>query len=207
VNKEFFPQTIVMENKDTTLETDKHMAMANGEDDVSILSSLTEKTLKAATTVPGTAGRNDDGASVESGMTSKSKTQLAVRTALKEVSAEHHKAMAEQQKKFEQELALLRKALEQTVLQAPRETQKTTTPENDTNNTNTMHEAPTGMDLEDSSDDMASIPSVRRTSKISSLSAANEALASPEHKRPKRSQSKHRTGRGGRTSSSTKSNV
>lgn len=63
--------------------------MANGEDDVSVLSTLTEKTLKVAT-VPG--GRVD-ASSVASGQTSRSKTQAAVRAALKEVFLEHNKAM------------------------------------------------------------------------------------------------------------------
>lgn len=47
-----------------------------------------------------------------SGQTSRSKTQAAVRMALKEVSLEHNKAMAEQQKKFQQEMAVLRQSFE-----------------------------------------------------------------------------------------------
>jgi hypothetical protein len=106
-NRAFLPEVIVLDNVATNQHQEKTMAMANGEDDVSVLSTLTEKTLKAAT-VPGGA----DASSVASGQTSRSKTQAAVRAALKEVSLEHNKAMAEQQKKFQQEMAALRQSLE-----------------------------------------------------------------------------------------------
>lgn len=216
VHREFFPHTIFTDTKETRMETEKHLAMANGEDDISILSSLTEKTLKAATKIPGTSGRGDDGMSVESGMTSKSKTQLAVRSALKEVSAEHHKAMEEQQKKFEREIAQLRQALEQNnavlnqqevAIQGTQDSPEALPLETDINNMDAKQEETGVMDLDDSSDDMASLPSTRRAFKKTSLSEASAALASPDHKRPKRSQSKSRSGQGGRHSSSNKSNV
>lgn len=133
------------------------------------------------------------------------------------MSAEHHKAMTEQQKKFQLDIAQLRKALEQNnmvisqqnhvAMETP-DPQLTVPMDADTLETNTARDAETGMDVvEDSSDDMASVPSVRRTSAVSSLSAAKAALASPARKRPKRSKSKSQTGRGGLNSSSRKSNV
>jgi hypothetical protein len=109
-NREFFPQTITLDSPDVGADMAKQLAMANGEDEVSILSSLTEKTLKEATTAQDKSTGNSEDGSTQSGHTSRSKTQQAVRNALKEVSMEHNRAMAEQQYKFQQELAKLRQA-------------------------------------------------------------------------------------------------
>jgi hypothetical protein len=67
-----------------------------------VISNLTEKTLHAATTAARPRMLAKDDSSIESGHTSCSKTQAAVKAALKEVSLEHSKAMAEQEKKSEQ---------------------------------------------------------------------------------------------------------
>lgn len=92
-------------------EVQKYTALANGEDDVSMLSNLTEKTLQEANKAgDGTSNENQ---LVQSGMTSKSKTQLAVKEALQAVSLEHNKALREQQKKFQLEIESLKKALVQ----------------------------------------------------------------------------------------------
>lgn len=58
----------------------KAMAMANGEDEVSVLSQLTDKTLKEANTRSrkGISSSASSITSVQSGNTSKSKTQAAV---------------------------------------------------------------------------------------------------------------------------------
>jgi hypothetical protein len=78
----------------------KVIAMANGEDEASVLSQLTDKTLKEAhlRTDRGNLSSNSSVTSVQSGNTSRSKTQAAVKEALKEVSLEHNKAMIEQKK-------------------------------------------------------------------------------------------------------------
>jgi hypothetical protein len=92
------------------------MAMANGEDDASVLSQLTDKTLKEANLRPPRNGATSSASSVtslQSGNTSKSKTQAAVKEALKEVSIEHNKAMIEQKRQFQKEIEALRLALTQ----------------------------------------------------------------------------------------------
>lgn len=216
VNREFFPQTIILEAKDVSKETEKHLAMANGEDEISMLSSLTEKTLKEATTTnKGTKEASNDDNSTGSGMTSKSKTQLAVRNALKEVSLEHNKAMAEQQHKFQQEIEKLRQALEQSqhtspvegnTLHSVRASQAPTATVGATG-TEQAPEALVTMDVDDSSDDMASVPTTRRVTQGSSLSLAMKATASPLNKRPKRSKSRITKGPGDPKSSPRRSNV
>jgi len=116
-NSEFLPEVIVMENggKSSLLDTAaKVMAMANGEDEASVLSQLTDKTLKEANLRPRTGNTSSASSvtSAQSGNTSKSKTQAAVKEALREDSIEHNKAMLEQKKQFQKELEALRKALD-----------------------------------------------------------------------------------------------
>jgi hypothetical protein len=171
INRAFLPEVIVLDNVATTPFQDKAMAMANGEEEVSVLSTLTEKTLKAATASGGV-----EDTSVASGQTSKSKTQAAVRAALKEVSLEHNKAMAEQQKKFQQEMAALRKSFEsQSTMDKPGNTIATIP------HTPTTGEEQDDQPMEeDSSDDELALKATRRRSK-----------------RPKRSQSNPKHGKGG----------
>jgi hypothetical protein len=147
------------------------MAMANGEDDISVLSNLTEKTLKAATT----AGGSEE-TSVASGHTSRSKTQAAVRAALKEVSLEHNKAMVEQQQKFQQELAALRNSFERQSTVGRPVQEVATIPSTPT----AGEEGAVQSMEEDSSDDEMALQQTRRRSK-----------------RPKRSQSNSKQGKGG----------
>jgi hypothetical protein len=110
-NQSFLGHTVEILPTNVTEDERKEVAMANGEDDVSLLSNLTDKTLKEANT-PST-GNQDDGTSIQSGMTSRSKTQLAVKEALKAVSLEHKKALQEQQQKFQKELDVLKQSLTQ----------------------------------------------------------------------------------------------
>jgi hypothetical protein len=101
----------------------KHVARANSKDNVSVISNLTDKTLKAATTMMGgTQLHHVDDSSTISGMTSKSKMQLAVKEALKGVSEEHNKAMMEQQQHFQREIDALRhcKTILESVMQRNR---------------------------------------------------------------------------------------
>jgi hypothetical protein len=110
-NNSFLGHTVEVPPSVPTEEEKKQVAMANGEDDVSIVSNLTDKTLRDANdSVKGIQG---DGSSVQSGMTSRSKTQLAVKEALQVVSLEHNKALKEQQRKFQRELDDLKKTLAQ----------------------------------------------------------------------------------------------
>jgi hypothetical protein len=170
-NRAFLPEVIVLDNVTNSQHQAKAMAMANGEDEVSVLSNLTEKTLKAATKPGGT-----DETSVASGHTSRSKTQAAVRAALKEVSLEHNKAMAEQQKKFQQELAALRQSFERQTTTDQSEREVTTIP-----STPTAGEVQDIQHMEeDSSDDELALQQTRRCSK-----------------RPKRSQSSSKQRKGG----------
>jgi hypothetical protein len=148
------------------------MAMASGEEDVSVISNLTEKTLKAATTPGGT-----EEASMASGHTSRSKTQAAVRAALKEVSLEHNKAMAEQQKKFQQELAALRQSFARQSTGDSPERAVATIPSTPSAGEDQIDQH---MEQDDSSNDELALQQTQRRSK-----------------RPKRSQSKSKQGTGG----------
>jgi hypothetical protein len=112
LNRPYLPEVIITDTTSNNGDMAKHIAMAHGEDEVSVISNLTDKTLKAATSISGKTPRSRDDNSTISGNTSKSKTQLAVKEALKEVSVEHNRAMTEQQQKFQQEIDALRKALE-----------------------------------------------------------------------------------------------
>jgi len=111
-NREFVPSIVQMESSTSPLDIQKGLAMANREEEVSVVSALTDKTLKEASTLPGHQKASSATSSVASGMTSRSKTQLAVKEALKEVSVEHNRAMEEQQRRFRQEIDELRKVLE-----------------------------------------------------------------------------------------------
>lgn len=140
---------------------------------------------------------------------------MAVREALKELSVEHNKAMAEQQKKFQLEIDQLRRALEhQTTnmdnspkphweadgLEEPMQIEVAPLLRNRvTNIVDTM-------EVDDSSNDESSMPSVRNITTASSLSIAQSNLPSPAHKRPKRSKSRNSKGSGGPSSSSNKKN-
>lgn len=82
-NSEFLPDVVVMDKATkASISGDmaKAMAMANGEDEVSVLSQLTDKTLKEANTRSrkGISSSASSITSVQSGNTSKSKTQAAV---------------------------------------------------------------------------------------------------------------------------------
>lgn len=115
VNKEFLQEVVIMgQTKVDTATASKTMAMASGEDDISVLSQLTDKTLKASMSRSGhqspTGGSSVN--SHQSGMTTKSKTQAAVKEALRDVSIQHNQAMKEQQAKFQKEIESLRCALE-----------------------------------------------------------------------------------------------
>jgi hypothetical protein len=139
-NKSFLGHTVEVPPLHTTEDERKQVAMANGEDDVSLLSNLTDKTLRDANT-PGPVNQ-EDGASVQSGMTSRSKTQLAVKEALKAVSLEHKKALQEQQQKFQKELEVLKQSLTQatpktknkTVIQLEEDSSRGTDDGSDTTN-------------------------------------------------------------------------
>jgi hypothetical protein len=216
-NREFLPQTIVMDAGANATTMDKQIAMANGEDDVSILSTLTDKTLKEATrvTTP-TAGEQRDDNSISSGMTSKSKTQLAVRSALKEVSVEHNKAMEEQRKQFQLELDRLRRQLDQhqspspnNDVIVPQRIQEPDSMETENNSSPMNPEETSNMDVDDSSNDEASLSSLQRSRpSASSLSVAKAAISTTVHKRPTRSKTKiSKQGRSGSSAASNRSNV
>jgi hypothetical protein len=191
VNEEFLPEVVVVEKMKVDQETEnKAMAMANGEDDVSVLSQLTDKTLKAATSRSGHTSPSDSTLnSQQSGMTSKSKTQAAVKEALKDVSLQHNKAMREQQEKFQKEIEELRKALQTRTTVSPDKTPPQKRTQQVTDN------AEECMAVEDSSDDEASMPQ----GKPQDQRSPERSVKSPAHKRPKRA-------RGGRLSSSNKLN-
>jgi hypothetical protein len=188
-NKEFLPEIVILDQTTVDANVEKAMAMANGEDDVSLLSQLTDKTLKEATARRGKSSPSTQSLqSQNSGNTSKSKTQAAVKEALKEVSMEHNKAMQEQQAKFQREIENLRKALErQSTMSSVPNTEKPPVQEVLTN-------AETQIEIE-SSDDEASL---KETQMVELPSPARSAK-SPAKKRPKR-------GRGGRSSSTRKLN-
>jgi hypothetical protein len=127
--------------------------------------------------------------SQQSGNTTKSKTQAAVKEALRDVSIQHNQAMKEQQEKFRKEIEALRKALETKTAVSPQKTRKT----NDTTTPNEVTDD-VSRNVEDSSDDEASM----KNNNTHSLSQKTnpKSVKSPVRKRAKR-------GRGGRTSSST----
>jgi hypothetical protein len=191
VNKEFLPEVVIMGQ--TKIDKDiatKNMAMANGEDEVSVLSNLTEKTLKASLTRSGNHSPSDSTMnSQQSGKTTKSKTQAAVKEALRDVSIQHNQAMKEQQEKFRKEIEALRKALETQTAVSP---EKTTTAEDTIPPNEVADDA--SRNVEDSSDDEASMKNNKSRSLIQKPN--NKSIKSPVRKRVKR-------GRGGRTSSST----
>jgi hypothetical protein len=186
-NKEFLPEVVVLESSRVEKEAAmKAMAMANGEDDVSVLSQLTDKTLKAAMSRGSRSSPSESTInsinSQQSGGTTKSKTQAAVKEALKDVSLQHNKAMKEQQDKFQKQIEELRKALADRTVVSPGTTM------NNEPHTSTPEQAATNMAVIDSSDDEASM---KRT--------PTRSAPSPARKRSKR-------GRGGRSSSSQKLN-
>jgi hypothetical protein len=176
VNRKFVPQEVRIDSAESLQEA-QQVAMANGEDDVSIISNLTDKTLKAA--MKPMSKNTGDASSTESGMTSKSKTQLAVKAALLEVSSEHNKAMVEQQKKFQQEIEQLRRALEQqqTLTKTPNTQDSTPMDTLDTVTTDIVHiEKPATMEVDDSSDDTAPPIQPSRQTRTSSLAAAKASM-------------------------------
>ena len=147
VNKEFLPEVVIMQNKQVDQKlANKTMAMAHGEDDISILSNLTEKTLKASRSRTGNHSPSESTInSQQSGNTSKSKTQAAVKEALKDVSLQHNKAMQEQKEKFRKEIEALRKELEsKTTMERDRDVSTDDTPR-------TTDEMEHCMNVEDSS--------------------------------------------------------
>jgi 2-oxoglutarate dehydrogenase complex dehydrogenase (E1) component-like enzyme len=161
------------------------MAMANGEDDVSILSTPTDKTLQAAVTRPGEHNGKNDDTSIQSGMTSKSKTQQAVKLALKEVSIEHQRAMSEQQQKFQKEIEELKRAL--------------TTGEISTTlvqlQQGTAVEGTNDMETESNNEELETLPPQSSLQSLSQL-ISSPTRKSPVSKRPKRSKSRNSRGRG-----------
>ena len=129
--------------------------------------------------------------SQQSGNTSKSKTQAAVKEALKDVSLQHNKAMKEQHDKFQRELEELRKKLQ---------AQSTITPDKPSirDNSQNQHETPaedTDAIVVDSDTEM----SQAQITLANAASPPRSPIKSPAHKRPKR-------GRGGRSSSTNRIN-
>jgi hypothetical protein len=186
VNQPFLPNTVFL--NPSTLDvhnSDKNMAMANGEDDVSILSTPTDKTLQAAVTRPGEHNGKNDDTSIQSGMTSKSKTQQAVKLALKEVSIEHQRAMSEQQQKFQKEIEELKRAL--------------TTGEISTTlvqlQQGTAVEGTNDMETESNNEELETLPPQSSLQSLSQL-ISSPTRKSPVSKRPKRSKSRNSRGRG-----------
>lgn len=211
-NSEYLPEVVIMEKGGKMSNHDaaaKVMAMANGEDDASVLSQLTDKTLKEATSCPMNGGTSTTSSvtSAQSGNTSKSKTQAAAKEALKEVSIEHNKAMIEQKLLFQKEIEALRKALEERAAL----TSTNNVPQEDGNDTprernaiennhattqnekqpvayhtdyGSTHQSAGDTDMvqvEDSSDDEASLPQHTKTGRRRETIVAQ----SPIHKRPK----------------------
>jgi hypothetical protein len=203
VNRSFLPEMIVLDKVETVDSQAKALALASGADDVSILSQLTEKTLRAAT-MAATGSNGQDESSIESGNTSRSKTQAAVKEALKEVSIEHNKAMEEQRLKFQRELEALRKSMDkhhnqETSASLPSDPQENN-PEHPISATPTETEAEnhsaqaTTMEI-DSSDDEEALARTRVTSRRMTMPAKD--TKSPITKRPKRSKSRTPRARGG----------
>jgi hypothetical protein len=191
LNKAFLPEIVILETIQKDPSVDKAMAMANGEDDVSILSQLTEKTLKEAKSrrrKDGTQSSDSSIASTQSGLTSRSKTQAAVKEVLKEVSIQHTQAMKEQHDRFQKEIEALCHALENHTAVAPPISPTTTVPAQEVGLPEMMQPEEvilppddTPMEVDDSSDTQwQTVPSPTRL-----------------HKRPKRSKSRACKGTGG----------
>ena len=111
-NSAYLPDVVIVDPKakaSISVDMAKAIAMANGEDEASVLSQLTDKTLKEAMSHPRNSSTSSSSSvtSVQSGNTSKSKTQAAVKEALKEVSLEHNKVMTEQKQLFQKEIEAL----------------------------------------------------------------------------------------------------
>jgi len=79
LNRDFIPDILIPDSIPPDKDMEKQVAMANGQDDISMISNLTDKTLKAATTIPRHSNDRSEASSLASGFTSKSKTQLAVK--------------------------------------------------------------------------------------------------------------------------------
>jgi hypothetical protein len=214
VNRSFLPDMIVLDNVDTSDTQAKAIALASGMDDVSVLSQLTEKTLRAATTTATTDQNGQDDLSLVSGNTSRSKTQAAVKEALREVSIEHNKAMEEQRLQFQCELETLRSSMDKNHNQdinSPRP--------HEINSDSSAYPpiaTPTEMEVEvqsvhghpmeiDSSDDEVALARSRQPSRRAAASA--KANKSPNTKRTKRSTSRTPRARAGPTSRSAANNV
>jgi hypothetical protein len=188
-NSEYLPEVVIMDQAtkaSVSEDMKKAMAMANGEDEVSVLSQLTDKTLKEATTRPrsGLSSSASSITSAQSGNTSKSKTRAAVRDALREVSLEHNKAMIEQKQLFQKEIEALRKALEH---------RTEVTPGNEGISNDKTHVDDEEVQIEDSSDDEASVRQQSNTSRNSSGKSSKSVI----HKRPTRSKFRATRARGG----------
>lgn len=196
VNRNFLPEMIVLGNTEPKEHQAKTLALASGTDDVSILSQLTDKTLKAVTTTMDSGRSLKDDSSIESGQTSKSKTQAAVREALKEVSLEHNRAMEEQQMKFQKEMEALRKSMERnytlrnTHPDEPAVSLTETGQGTDINDSDIPQEST--MEVDSSDDDIAML--VAQQSGL--RTGAPKAGKSPWPKRPKRSGSRNLRSRG-----------
>jgi hypothetical protein len=199
-NSEYLPEVVIMDqggkraSSATTMAKD--IAMANGEDEASVLSQLTDKTLKEAHlhTDRGNLSSNSSVTSVQSGNTSRSKTQAAVKEALKEVSLEHNKAMIEQKKQFQKEIEALRKALEQRAAMTTETTEDIELVEG--------AEVEHNNSVEDSSNDEASMQQITKPGRH----ALEKPTKSPIHKRPKCSKYRSPRGCGGPSSSTSELN-
>jgi hypothetical protein len=203
---------IVLDSAANTETQAKAIALASGTDDVSVLSQLTDKTLRAATSSQAPGGTSNDDSSVESGQTSRSKTQAAVKEALKEVSLEHNKAMEEQRAKFQCELEELRRSLERNYTPHEISTTNTIPPSHDSIPNNPSREPSlsahrvqetalddsspqeANMDIDSSDDDLAMTVAPQSGRKTGNNGTASK---SPQPKRPKRSKSRTLRGRGG----------
>jgi hypothetical protein len=179
--------------------------LANGTDEVSVLSQLTEKTLKAATSAVASGKNIQDEGSMASGNTSRSKTQAAVKDALKEVSLEHNKAMEEQRLKLQRELEALRKEMERNTNQAInfpstpaptineiQENPPIATPMDTESEVHTSQNEK--MDIDSSDDEVALVRSRQHTRRIAVSAKDNK---SPITKRTRRSKSRTPRGKGG----------
>jgi hypothetical protein len=205
INRSFMPEMIVIENAGSMDNQAKTIALANGTDEVSVLSQLTEKTLKAATSAVASGKNIQDDGSMASGNTSRSKTQAAVKDALKEVSLEHNKAMEEQRLKFQRELEALRKEMERNTNQAInfpstpaptineiQENPPIATPMDTESEVHTSQNEK--MDIDSSDDEVALVRSRQHTRRIVVSAKDNK---SPITKRTRRSKSRTPRGKGG----------
>jgi hypothetical protein len=211
VNRTFLPEMIVLGKADVEQQQAKALALASGTDDVSILSQLTDKTLRAATATMEPRRSVQDDSSIESGQTSRSKTQAAVKEALKEVSLEHNRAMEEQRMKFQREMDELRRSMERNYTQhRTKGTQRASSPmtREDQQAGEVDSVADNGQDVEensipqettmemDSSDDDIAMTLVQQSGR---RTGAPKTSKSPLPKRPKRSQSRPLRSRGDST--------